>query len=81
VGDGPEKDALMHLAEKLNLTKQVYFAGAVASNEDAYGFLRSSKVFVKVNAVFQEGEMWFFDPALHEERGRAIKKISSLQFL
>jgi len=53
VGDGPEKDALMHLAEKLNLTKQVYFAGAVASNEDAYGFLRSSKVFV--NPSTKEG--------------------------
>lgn len=46
VGDGPQRDALEVLAAELNLTSQVRFYGAIGSDDEVYGLLKSSCVFV-----------------------------------
>lgn len=53
IGDGPESSALHNLVEKLGLQDQIFFAGAISSNEEAYRLLQSARVFV--NPSIKEG--------------------------
>lgn len=46
LGEGPEKSALERLVAQLALKSQVAFLGMVASDDDVYAHLKSSKVFV-----------------------------------
>lgn len=46
IGDGPEKDHLMRLSKKLNISSNVKFFGFVEKDEDVYSYMKSSKVFV-----------------------------------
>lgn len=46
IGDGPEKQNLQHLTNKLNLNKNIVFKGFVDKHEDVLSSIKSSKVFV-----------------------------------
>lgn len=46
VGDGPERDALEHHAEKIDVTDYVTFQGFVEADEDVIGHLKAADVFV-----------------------------------
>lgn len=48
IGDGPEKDALENLTEKLNLKNNVFFKGKLKSSEISM-ILRQSHIFVMVS--------------------------------
>jgi glycosyltransferase involved in cell wall biosynthesis len=46
IGDGPEKNNLEALTQKLNLEKNIKFLGFLENNDDVYALMKSSKVFV-----------------------------------
>lgn len=53
IGDGPELPRLVGLAKALNIINQIIFVGAISSNEEVYGFLKGSRIFV--NPSIKEG--------------------------
>lgn len=48
-GDGPERDELVELADKLGITENVYFMGQVV-NEQVWALMKSADVFVFLSA-------------------------------
>ena len=46
IGDGPEKNKLEVLTQKLNLKKNIKFLGFLENNDDVYALMKSSRVFV-----------------------------------
>lgn len=46
IGDGPEKNKLLELSNKLKLEQNVQFTGFLPKHEDVYALIKSSKVFV-----------------------------------
>lgn len=46
VGDGPERDTLMTLAEARGIAGQIAWHGAIESDVEVYSLLRSARVFV-----------------------------------
>jgi len=46
IGDGPEKENLMRITRDLDLEDQVRFMGRVPSDDDVYGYMKSSDIFV-----------------------------------
>jgi glycosyltransferase involved in cell wall biosynthesis len=46
IGDGPERTALMSLAEALGVASLITWHGAIEKDEEVYSLLRSAKVFV-----------------------------------
>ena len=46
IGDGPEKNKLETLTQKLNLGKNIKFLGFLENDDDVYALMKSSKVFV-----------------------------------
>ena len=46
IGEGPEKETLKILTQKLNLEKNIIFLGFLENQNDVYALMKSSKVFV-----------------------------------
>jgi Glycosyltransferase len=46
IGDGPEKNTLETLTQKLNLEANIKFLGFIENNGDIYALMKSSKVFI-----------------------------------
>ncbi|CEG14028.1 putative glycosyl transferase, family 1 [groundwater metagenome] len=46
IGDGPEKNNLIYLSEKLDLTENIVFCGRIERDEDVWSIMKSSKVFI-----------------------------------
>jgi len=46
IGDGPDRNQLLKLTKRNELTKNIIFKGFVKESEKVYGFMKSSKIFV-----------------------------------
>lgn len=46
IGDGPERDVLVKLAESRGVARQIAWHGAIESDAEVYSLLRSARVFV-----------------------------------
>lgn len=45
IGDGPEKENLIKLRDKLDLSKNIIFKGFLKKQEEVYSYFKSSKIF------------------------------------
>ncbi|MCL5072415.1 MAG: glycosyltransferase family 4 protein [Actinobacteria bacterium] len=46
IGDGPEKERLESLTQKLNLERNIKFLGFLENYDDVYALMKSSKIFI-----------------------------------
>lgn len=46
IGDGPEKDSLLKLSEKLGISDNVIFFGFLEEDEEVYSYMKASKIFI-----------------------------------
>jgi L-malate glycosyltransferase len=46
IGEGPERKSLQALADKLDVSSQITWLGAVQADTEVYGHLRASRIFV-----------------------------------
>lgn len=61
LGDGPEKERLVNLAEELNVREKITFFGYIASNTEAYQHLKAATLFVNPSTKEGGGSITLFE--------------------